>query len=118
MVQIFWLDDQGNRQSYGEVAAHSRKEQHTYGGHVWLVADARGEIIAVFEATDDPDVAVIRAIGRRPARSKPRMTTMIVPAAQSAFTGWEVDGVRQREQCVCASDRWWRRDSIKSGRCE
>lgn len=58
-VAVFWVDDQGNRQSYGEVAAHSRKEQHTFGGHVWLVADAREEIIAVFEATDEPGVAVI-----------------------------------------------------------
>lgn len=71
-VQIFWLDDQGNRQSYGEVAARSRKEQHTFGGHVWLVADARGEIIAVFEATDDPGVAVVR--DEPTARPKPEVT--------------------------------------------
>jgi len=69
-VAIFWVDDQGNRQSYGEVAAHSRKEQHTFGGHVWLVADTRGEIIAVFEATDDPDVAVIRGERAPPVRQQ------------------------------------------------
>jgi dipeptidyl-peptidase 4 len=67
-VQVFWIDDQGNRQSYGEVAAHSRKEQHTYGGHVWLVADGRGETIAVFEATDEPDVAIIAGERPTPAR--------------------------------------------------
>src|SRR5688572_10471053 len=60
-VSVFWIDDQGNRTSYGEIAAQSRKEQHTFGGHVWLVADARGETLAVFEATDDPEVAVIRS---------------------------------------------------------
>ena len=59
-AEIFWIDEQGSRRSYGKVAAHGRKEQHTYGGHVWLVADDRGETIAVFEAADEPDVAVIR----------------------------------------------------------
>lgn len=64
-AEIFWIDKQGGRRSYGKVAAQSRKEQHTYGGHVWLVADGRGETIAVFEAADEPDVAVIG--GERPS---------------------------------------------------
>jgi dipeptidyl-peptidase-4 len=66
VVEIFWIDDQGERQRYGEVAARGRREQHTYGGHIWLVADERGENLAVFEATDRPGVAIIRA-GRPPA---------------------------------------------------
>ena len=60
-VELFWLDDQGARQSYGKLAPHNRKTQHTFSGHVWLVADGSGETVAVFEATDRPDVAVIRA---------------------------------------------------------
>lgn len=58
-VQLWWVDEQGERRSYGEVAARRRKEQHTYGGHVWLVTDGQGETISVFEATDDPGLAII-----------------------------------------------------------
>lgn len=60
-VEVFWLDSGGGRQSYGTVAAGSRKDQHTYAGHVWLVADADedGETLAVFEATEEAGTAVI-----------------------------------------------------------
>jgi len=60
-VEIFWLDESGARQSYGRVGARSRKVQPTFSGHVWLVVDAQGEMRAVFEATDRPEVAVISA---------------------------------------------------------
>lgn len=58
-VQIFWLDSDGARNSYGVIPPHSKRVQHTYGGHVWLVTDPKGETIAVFEATDTPAIAVI-----------------------------------------------------------
>lgn len=69
-VEVFWLDDAGARQSYGKIGPRSRKAQHTYSGHVWLVATESGEMLAVFEATDRPDVAVID--GRRPQLREPR----------------------------------------------
>jgi len=58
-VEVFWIDAEGGRQSYGRVGPGSRKEQHTFGGHIWLVADAEGELLGVFEAGDDGGVAVI-----------------------------------------------------------
>jgi dipeptidyl aminopeptidase/acylaminoacyl peptidase len=58
-VEIFWLDESGARQSYGKIEPNSRKSQHTFSGHVWLVVDERGEMRGVFEATDKPDVALI-----------------------------------------------------------
>jgi hypothetical protein len=58
-VEIFWLDQTGARQSYGKIEPRSRKAQHTFSGHVWLVVDERGEMRGVFEATDQPDVALI-----------------------------------------------------------
>jgi dipeptidyl-peptidase 4 len=58
-VEVFWLDDEGSRQSYGKIAPLGWKAQHTFSGHVWLVADERGETLAVFEAADRPDRAVI-----------------------------------------------------------
>lgn len=58
-VEVFWLDDAGERQSYGTVTAGGRREQHTYSGHVWLVANQKGETLGVYEATDVVGVAVI-----------------------------------------------------------
>jgi len=58
-VNVFWIDDQGGRQSYGSVGAGARREQHTFGGHVWLVANASGQTVGVFEARDNGGVAII-----------------------------------------------------------
>src|SRR5207249_5321589 len=33
-VEIFWIDPEGNRQSYGKLDAGTRRDQHTFGGHV------------------------------------------------------------------------------------
>ena len=41
-VRLFWLNRQGRRQSYGEVAPGATREQHTYEGHAWLVANEEG----------------------------------------------------------------------------
>lgn len=69
-VEVFWLDDQGSRQSYGKIAPRGRKAQHTFSGHVWLVADERGETLAVFEAADRPDNAVINGDTRSGPRER------------------------------------------------
>jgi len=63
-VEVFWLDDSGGRQSYGMVAPGARREQHTFSGHVWLVANQKGEPLGVFEATDAQGLAVVD--GTRP----------------------------------------------------
>lgn len=70
-VEIFWLDDQGARRSYGRIAPRGRKTQHTFSGHVWLVADENGTTLDVFEATDEPDVAIIGATRPRAPVSQP-----------------------------------------------
>ncbi len=70
-VEIFWLDETGARQSYGKIEPNSRKAQHTFSGHVWLVVDERGEMRGVFEATDRPDVAVIADERTQPTRERP-----------------------------------------------
>jgi dipeptidyl aminopeptidase/acylaminoacyl peptidase len=58
-VEVFWLDFEGDRRSYGRVRAGGRKAQHTYAGHVWLVADGDGEPLAVFVAEEEPTLAEI-----------------------------------------------------------
>ncbi len=39
-IRLFWLDLDGNRQLYKELAPGERFEQKTFVDHVWLVADA------------------------------------------------------------------------------
>jgi dipeptidyl aminopeptidase/acylaminoacyl peptidase len=50
-VELFWVDTEGRRQSYGRVRPGQTRDQNTYAGHVWLVTDAFGSLLGVFEAT-------------------------------------------------------------------
>jgi dipeptidyl aminopeptidase/acylaminoacyl peptidase len=65
-VEVFWIDSNGDRRSYGKIQPHSRKEQHTFSGHVWLVAGANGETLGVFQAEESSEVAVIGTEGPKP----------------------------------------------------
>ena len=58
-IELFWLDPQGQRRSYGTLPPNARRAQHTYTGHVWLVAGNQGEGLAVFVAEQDRIVAEI-----------------------------------------------------------
>ncbi len=74
-VELFWLDAQGQRKSYGRLAAGAEREQHTFAGHVWLAADREGRPLAVFQAEENAGTAEItgRATGppqRRDGGSK------------------------------------------------
>jgi dipeptidyl aminopeptidase/acylaminoacyl peptidase len=69
-LRLFWLDSAGRRQSYGELAAGAIKQQHTYGGHVWEVADDAGRVLAVFVAQDSPSRAEVPADARPIERRK------------------------------------------------
>lgn len=70
-VQVFWVDSAGARQPYGTVAAGATREQHTFAGHVWLVTDAAGATLAVFEAVEEGGEAIIDGTVReRPDRAR------------------------------------------------
>jgi len=81
-VNLFWIDPDGKRLPYGTIRAGERSTQHTYAGHVWLAASLRGDVLAVFEATAKPALAVIdgrdsgglrrRGGGRRPSEAGDR----------------------------------------------
>ena len=58
-VELFWLNTEGQRQSYGKIAAGKEHEQHTFAGHVWLVVDASGKTLATFEAGEKATTAEI-----------------------------------------------------------
>lgn len=50
-VELFWIDHQGKRRSYGSVNAGKNSERSTLVGHVWVVTDAAGHDLARFVAT-------------------------------------------------------------------
>jgi len=58
-VELFWLDPEGQRRSYGRLAAGEQRQQHTFAGHVWVAADSGGETLAVFMGEDQPFTATI-----------------------------------------------------------
>ncbi len=70
-VEVFWVDFDGQSQSYGQVAAGAERQQHTFGGHVWRVLDADGALLGVFEARDEPADIVLDAGLPREAAPEP-----------------------------------------------
>ncbi len=75
-VEVFWIDAEGERRSYGRVHAGTRKEQHTFAGHRWLVTDQLGQPLAVFEAEEGGTEAEIDGKAAEPearrSRTRPR----------------------------------------------
>ncbi len=78
-VELIWLSTDGGRRSYGKLAPGSRRRQHTYSGHVWLVVDDSGKELVVFVGEDDPLLAEIEGVvekmptqrsGRREGRGR------------------------------------------------
>lgn len=58
-VEIFWVDGEGIRRSYGKVEPGTRKDQHTFGGHRWQVVTEKGESLGDVQANDTPSQIVI-----------------------------------------------------------
>lgn len=58
-IEMFWIDGQGQRKSYGKLPAGQRSTQQTYAGHIWLMTDASGAPLAGVETPDKPSFAVI-----------------------------------------------------------
>jgi hypothetical protein len=46
-VELFWLDYDGKRKSYGPIAAKSTREQRTFLTHPWVISTLSGECIDV-----------------------------------------------------------------------
>jgi dipeptidyl aminopeptidase/acylaminoacyl peptidase len=58
-VEVYWIDTEGHRHLYATIPAGSKHCQHTFAGHVWLVAQKEGDKIAVFVATENPAEAIV-----------------------------------------------------------
>jgi dipeptidyl aminopeptidase/acylaminoacyl peptidase len=74
-VELFWIDTSGRRQSYGKLPPGKERNQHTFTGHIWEALDSKGNIIAAFQATENPNRAIITGnskVTRRNRRQSPR----------------------------------------------
>jgi dipeptidyl aminopeptidase/acylaminoacyl peptidase len=103
-VELFWLDFDGKRKSYGKIAAGKARDMSTYAGHVWLIANEAGKALAVFEAGEEPAEADIRA--EAPA-DKPRVTAPRLKPRPPAGNGQSPDG---RWQASIRDYNVWLRD--------
>jgi dipeptidyl aminopeptidase/acylaminoacyl peptidase len=86
-VELFWLDEDRNRHSYGVLKPGAERVQPTFAGHVWLVTRPGGSTVAVFEATAAPARAVIeehapRLRERRPEAGPEPPTSVPSPDGQ------------------------------------
>ena len=91
-VELFWVDGNGQRQSYGKLKPGESRVQHTFVGHVWLVTDLSGDTVAVFEAQPDRSLAVIGGAGKsvHAPRHRERKPTAEPNPARSPDGHWEV----------------------------
>jgi dipeptidyl aminopeptidase/acylaminoacyl peptidase len=87
-VELFWLDSEGQRRSYGRIRAGQERRQHTFAGHVWLVTDRTGAVVGVFEATEEPGKAVIQDAAEQPPVPEGRGRERPVPAGASPDGRW------------------------------
>ncbi len=69
-VALFWLDGEGARHAYGELAPGATRTQGTFAGHLWLGEGAEGPV-GVFVAEATPGVAVFDAAARTAANAPP-----------------------------------------------
>lgn len=90
-VELFWLDREGGQKSYGKVAAGQAHRQHTFGGHVWLVRNPAGQVIAAYRAANAGAVASIdgRTPPTRDAEPRRSRERRRLEAAQSPDGRWE-----------------------------
>ncbi|HSI33372.1 MAG: prolyl oligopeptidase family serine peptidase [Phycisphaerae bacterium] len=65
-----WVNTDGTRRKYATVAAGATHDQHTFAGHIWVLTDPAGKVVAAFQATEHPASAVVG--GNPPARVDPQ----------------------------------------------
>ena len=76
-VELFWINESGQRQSYAVIEPGKTHRQHTFERHVWVaIADGR-EPVAAFKAPGRDGEAIIDGKSRpqRPSRSRSRSRT-------------------------------------------
>ena len=88
-VEVYWVNQAGERRSYGRVAPASTREFSTYAGHVWLLSDPRGNPLGIFEATSAG--LEVEADGRPVPAEAPRPTSeQSKPPGRSPDGQWAI----------------------------
>lgn len=59
-IKIFWLDFQGGREFFGELAAGTNYRQETYVDHLWVVTNAQGGCLGFYKAEAATQEVTIR----------------------------------------------------------
>ncbi len=90
-VELFWLSTEGERRSYGKLAAGERREQHTFAGHVWLVVDSKGQVLAAFAGEEAASTAEITS-RNQPAPAAAKGKESPNSAKETRRTGASPDG--------------------------
>ena len=62
VVSYYWIDGVGNEHLYGSVKPRTYAVQHTFTGHVWVVKDSKGNVLATFRAVGETGRALVSAV--------------------------------------------------------
>ena len=89
-LDLFWVDPEGRRKGYGRIRAGAERGQHTFGGHVWLLTDPAGTVVAVFEAPDQPGRARIGDESPKAAPDPAPATPTVREPGESPDSRWVV----------------------------
>ena len=79
-VELFWLDTEGKRKSYGRIRSGQQNEMHTFAGHLWLVVDEQGHALGLKVAENKDSTVEIRAAGKKADKPKPTTPDTTFPA--------------------------------------
>ena len=58
-IELFWINADGEKVRYEGIPAGGEREQHSFAGHVWLIASKTGEQLAVVEVAATLSTIVI-----------------------------------------------------------
>ncbi len=92
-IELFWIDAEGRKRSYGRLGPGEERDQHTFAGHVWEAIDLDGKSWGRFRATAETAIADIRADRsddtKRPERPRSNFNNFN-RRRQNVSPGWEV----------------------------
>lgn len=108
-VQLVWLSTEGERTPYAVVKPGTSFRQNTYGGHIWLVVDAKyaDKVLGAYEASDAESIAVIGA-PPTPNDPKPKSEPKEPPAPK--IEAPEPEKVAPPFEVFARDYNLWRRD--------
>jgi dipeptidyl aminopeptidase/acylaminoacyl peptidase len=89
-VELFWLQDGGERRSYGRIPPAAEHAQHTFSGHRWLVVDEKGTNLGTAVGEDSPRTVEIPA-GLRPRETRRNREGNTRRESQSPDGRWRIN---------------------------